>query len=112
MRKIIVNTWKTKGTPWTISCYPPVACDYLTSSLVSRLVALRNVPPKVPPHVESVLSTALPRFYEIVLDDDGSVLDVKGIRRDGSSTKWSLKSGYWHPVIIDVIIGVLRRENG
>jgi hypothetical protein len=39
---------------------------------------------------------SLPRYYAVFVDGT-DIIDIVGVHRDLSPTKWSYRLGYWHP---------------
>ncbi|RLG84701.1 MAG: hypothetical protein DRO39_07250 [Thermoprotei archaeon] len=111
--QIVVNVWITKSTPWTCKIYDPIRetlddmpdCDHNLNEIINMLQQL-PVRVALPKHF-SVLS--LPRYYLIVIDND-RIVDVIGIRRNKTPTKWSYRLGYWHPIITRHIIDAIARR--
>lgn len=108
--KIIINTWRTKRTPWLIKIYDPTQPtldtmpDYDFNEINELIDLIKTSPTRVStPERFSILS--LPRYYLIVIND--GIVDIIGIRRDKIMTKWSYRLGYWHPLCQDIIIKCL-----
>jgi len=114
--QIIINTWITKSTPWICKIYDPIRetlddMPECSPDDMNKVVdKLRQLPVRValPKHF-SVLS--LPRYYLIVIDND-KIVDIIGIRRNKTPTKWSYRLGYWHPIITRHIIDAIHRVHG
>jgi hypothetical protein len=89
---IFLNTWVTKGTPWVIQD----GKDIDPEILANLREAILKLPTRVSlPKYFSDLS--LPRYYQIYFDNNVNIVEIVGVRRDSSPTKWSYRLGYWHP---------------
>jgi hypothetical protein len=89
MYSIIINTWKTKNTPWVIK---------LTSSswipLKRWIDLLRELPDDIVAVPENYWgSTSLPRYYLLTTNDD--IISVVGLKRNLTTrTKWWIRAFY------------------
>ncbi|MEM0236021.1 MAG: hypothetical protein QXU60_07215 [Sulfolobales archaeon] len=98
---LVVNTWITRNINWLVKVYDPekssldempVYTDIEKLKTLKEMVA--NLPAIVilPKHFSKL---SLPRYYLIFYDE--KIIDIIGIRRDKSPTRWSYKTGFWHP---------------
>ena len=113
--QIVVNTWQTKSTPWTVKWYDGIAdgVDKLPDvregevDFVELASAIERMPVKIwlPPTFSGI-----PRYYLIAFQDARTIVDIIGIRNDLTPTKWSYTKGYWHPQCNVAIANTLRKH--
>lgn len=113
---VFVNIWQTKSTPWIVSNRlpssaleepdaPPLELLELVRQAVASLPTVISLPKVWSP-------SGIPRYYMVAFDFDGEkveIVDIVGVRADGSPTKWSYKAGYWHPTVQHAIVKALQR---
>jgi len=117
--ELLVNTWRTKGTPWLVKV--PSTPDYYIDAIKlmtkERLENIKNLVLSLPAKVvtpKSYTELSLPRYYLIILDEDEKeIIDVIGVKLKEycplCPTKWSYKLGYWHPQIQILIAEALDK---
>jgi len=98
----IVNTWVTRGTPWILKSYTtlevrsvdelPEVKDLKVVNELINIIEKMKVKVNIP-HP----SSAIPRYYLVIIDEKMELIDIVGVRRDLTPTKWSYRFGYWHP---------------
>jgi hypothetical protein len=99
---IYINTWRTAYEPWYVACEigdgeaTGLAAHEDTARFLSEVKeSILKLPVKVVlPRYFSELS--LPRYYAVFMDGT-DIIDIVGVHRDLSPTKWSYRLGYWHP---------------
>lgn len=102
--EVVVNTRPTRSTPWVV--VPEEVKEEVRIALIwfaagSKSIAEIRTPPVFNP-------SSLPRYYKIVMAGD-KIVDIEGVRRDGTPTKWGLYRRYWHPLALAYIIAALSQ---
>jgi hypothetical protein len=99
---IYINTWRTAHEQWSVAVEVSdgeatglMACEDSVRFLSEVKESILKLPVRVAlPRYYSDLS--LPRYY-VVFTDCAKIIDIVGVHRDLSPTKWSYRLGYWHP---------------
>lgn len=104
--EVVVNTWPTKSTPWIVQePAPPRSVLEKILEKVEELPVIVDVP-------ASFSELSMPRYFLIryrLNDNDVKIVEIVGIKRDRSPTKWGYKIGYWHPACQIFISRALRK---
>jgi len=110
----VINTWITRGTPWILKIYSTLSAKSLDElpeetdpkvveeiiNVVSRMKVKVNIPHQ---------SAATPRYYLVILNNV-ELVDIIGIKRNLTVTKWSYNYGYWHPQCQIDILNTLKKK--
>jgi len=112
---VYVNTIPTRSTPWMVAyeITPEVHEFEASETTINFLESVKREVLSLPAKVSiPAVGSALPRYYMVVLEDVDTikVVDIVGIRRDGSPTKWNYGYGYWHPQCQLDIASILEAE--
>ena len=109
--RIVVNT--TKNISWIVATidssihYDPILDPEFVVKIREAVLSLPTRI-KLPAHV----SISLPRYYliQLRLDTDVvNIIDIVGVRKDLTPTKWGYRFGYWHPQCQILIANALTR---
>jgi len=109
-----VNTFTSKNVGWKVAL--AVSGDEMLTPNKDAIDFLYDVYNKVlslpivvslPKHCSEL---SFPRYYSVFLNRKKEIIDIIGVRKYLSPTKWSYKFGYWHPTIQHRIAETIREE--
>jgi len=108
----VVNTWVTKNTPWILKIYSTLSAkslDELPEADPKTVNDLINVIERMKVKVNIPCSgVATPRYY-LIVTDNAELIDIIGIKRNLTPTRWSYNYGYWHPQCQIDILNTLKK---
>jgi len=123
---LYINTWKTRNEPWNVALEihgNDISMFSADKNTIEFLSLLQDAVLRLPVDVsvpETFNATSLPRYYAIYCTwtekkdtftiENVKIIEIVGVHRDLSPTKWSYRLGYWHPACQFDIADALWRE--
>lgn len=98
MQKVIINAAITKDVPHVFFECPMKPISVEKELALELLNALIQLPVRV--HLPPTDSFYTPRYYYVYFTRPFvKIIDIIGVKKDCTPTKWGYKLGYWHPQI-------------